>query len=150
MVGCWKNCEKAKVDRVTKSFLGSSLRVPSVRLGNRTNLAIMLLASNTVKSYEKIRRSGLILHHRHQPLGGGLGQGADGAGREAQLHATDVLGLQIDRKRAAGVALGMTDLVTGLGPPAGKLADAAHTMDRIKNDELRIMVRYEEAQYSRV
>jgi hypothetical protein len=59
-------------------------------------------------------------------LGGGLGQGADSAGRKSELHPTDTFGLEIDRKCPARVALGMADFVTGLGSPAGKLADATH------------------------
>ena len=59
-------------------------------------------------------------------LGGRLGQRTDGAGREPELHPADALGLEIDRKSPACVTLGMADFVTGLGSPAGKLADAAH------------------------
>lgn len=79
---------------------------------------------------KKSASSGLILPVRKPCLGGGLGQGADGAGREAELHTADVFGLQIDGKRATRVALGMADLVTGFGSPAGKLADATHTNGR--------------------
>ena len=59
-------------------------------------------------------------------LRGRFCQGADGTSRETKLHAANTLCLQINRKCPACVALGMTDFVTGLGSPAGKLADATH------------------------
>ena len=59
-------------------------------------------------------------------LRGRFRQRADGAGRKPELHAADALGLKVDCERPARVALGMADFVTGLGSPAGELADAAH------------------------
>ena len=79
-----------------------------------------------------------FMYRNYRSLGSRFRQSSDGTGRKAKLHAADAFGLEIDRKRAACVALGVADLVTGLGSPAGKLADAAHIKNRIKNDELRI------------
>lgn len=56
----------------------------------------------------------------------GLGQGADGTGGKSEFHTTDALGLEVNRKRPASVALGVADLVTGLSSSAGELANARH------------------------
>ena len=75
-------------------------------------------------------------------LGSGLREGANRPGRKSELHPTNALGLQIDRKRTTSVTLGVADFVTGLGSPAGELADAAHSLeivpDNLKAPEKRL------------
>ncbi len=69
----------------------------------------------------------LFWYRRVLILGSALGQSADSAGGEAELHPTETLGLEVNGKRTARVALGMANVVSGLGTPAGELADAAHS-----------------------
>ena len=44
-------------------------------------------------------------------LRGALGECAEGLGCELELHAADALGLNIDRKGATGMTLGVADFV---------------------------------------
>jgi hypothetical protein len=55
-----------------------------------------------------------------------LGQGADSAGRKAQLHAAKTLGLDIDLEFATGSNIRVTARVPSLGTTTSHLTDSAH------------------------
>lgn len=58
---------------------------------------------------------------------GGLSESAHGFGGKFQLHTAETLGLDVDLEGASGVALRMTDFVTGFGSPAGQITGSAHS-----------------------
>lgn len=55
-----------------------------------------------------------------------LGERAEGLGCELELHAADALGLNIDRKGATGMTLGVADFVPSTGSAAGQITGSAH------------------------
>ena len=55
-----------------------------------------------------------------------LGQGAESFGGELELHATDTLRLDIDRKRAASLHIRVTPIVSGFGAASGQVAYSTH------------------------
>lgn len=55
-----------------------------------------------------------------------LGQGTESLSGELELHATDTLRLDIDRKRAAGLHIRVTPIVSGFGAASGEVAYSTH------------------------
>lgn len=59
-------------------------------------------------------------------LRGALGERAEGLGCELELHATDALGLDIDRKGATAMTLGVAHFVASTGSATGQITGSTH------------------------
>ncbi len=59
-------------------------------------------------------------------LRGALGKRTKGFSSQFEFHATDSFGLNIDRKGATAMALGVTDFVPGFGSASGEITGSAH------------------------
>ncbi len=53
-------------------------------------------------------------------------QSADGFGRQTKLYAINAFGLNIDRKGAARLDVGVAAIIAGLGAATGQLTYSAH------------------------
>lgn len=81
------------------------------------------MTSSRCPDNKKIPERGFRRFISERNLGRSFGESTESSGGEAQLHTTDALGLEVDRKRTATVALGVANFVAGLGTPTGHLAD---------------------------